>query len=73
MGMENLGKRIGDTDANITNRQEIEEKISGIENTVEDIDSQRKYKEQKAPNPKLPGNTEHNEKTKSKNNRNKRE
>jgi uncharacterized coiled-coil protein SlyX len=37
---ENLGKRSGSTDASITNRiQEIEEKISGIEDTIEDIDT----------------------------------
>ena len=35
--MENLGKRSGVTDANITNRiQEIEERISGIEDTIEE-------------------------------------
>ena len=38
--MENLGKRSGGTDASITNRiQEIEERISGIEDTIEDIDT----------------------------------
>jgi chromosome segregation ATPase len=38
--MENLGKRTGVTDANITNRiQEIEERISVAENTIEDIDT----------------------------------
>ena len=32
---ENLGKRSGSTDASITNRiQEIEEKISGAEDTI---------------------------------------
>jgi cell division protein FtsL len=37
--MENLGKRGGATDASITNRiQEIEERISGRENTKDDID-----------------------------------
>ena len=39
--MENLGKRIGTTDANITNRvQKVEERIPGIEDTIEE--SQRK-------------------------------
>jgi methyl-accepting chemotaxis protein len=38
--MENLGKRIGVTDASITNRiQEIEEGISDIEDTTENIDT----------------------------------
>jgi hypothetical protein len=38
--MENLGKRSRTTDANITNRlQEIEERISGIEDIIEDIDT----------------------------------
>ena len=37
--MENLGKRTGATDASITNRiQEMEEKISGSEDTLEEID-----------------------------------
>ena len=38
--MENLGKRSGITDVSITNRiQEIEERISGGEDMVEDIDT----------------------------------
>ena len=38
--MENLGKRAGVTDASITNRiQEMEERISGIEDTIENIDT----------------------------------
>jgi uncharacterized coiled-coil protein SlyX len=37
--IENLGKRSRVTDTSITNRiQEIEERISGAENTIEDID-----------------------------------
>jgi uncharacterized coiled-coil protein SlyX len=37
--LENLGKRSGDIDASITNRiQEIEERISGAEDTLENID-----------------------------------
>jgi hypothetical protein len=37
---ENLGKESGITDVNITNRiQEIEERISGVEDTVEEIDT----------------------------------
>jgi hypothetical protein len=38
--MESLQMRSGVTDASITNRiQEIEERISGIEDTIEDIDT----------------------------------
>jgi uncharacterized coiled-coil protein SlyX len=37
--LENLGKRSGVMDASITNRiQEIEERISGAEDTIENID-----------------------------------
>jgi uncharacterized coiled-coil protein SlyX len=43
--MENLGKRIGTTDTSITNRiQEMEERISGIEDTIEEIDTLVKKK-----------------------------
>jgi hypothetical protein len=45
--MENLGKRTGITDVSITNRiQEIEERIMGVEDTLEEIDTtcQRKFK-----------------------------
>ena len=38
--MENLGKRPGVTDASVTNRiQEIEEKITGKEDSIENIDT----------------------------------
>ena len=38
--LENLGKRSGVMDASITNRiQEIEERISGAEDTIENIDT----------------------------------
>ena len=38
--MENLGKGTGTTDASITNRiQEMEERISGVKDTIEEIDS----------------------------------
>ena len=38
--MENLGKRSENTDVSISNgRQEIEERISGIENTLEEMDT----------------------------------
>ena len=40
LDMENLGKWIGTTETNITNRiQEIEERISGTEDSIEEIDS----------------------------------
>jgi hypothetical protein len=40
MEMENLGKRSGATDASITNRiLEIEERMSGVEDTIKDIDT----------------------------------
>ena len=38
--MENLGKRSGITNVSITNRiQEIDERISGVEDTIEEIDT----------------------------------
>jgi hypothetical protein len=38
--MKNLGKRSGITDISITNRiQEIEERISGVKDTVEEINT----------------------------------
>jgi uncharacterized coiled-coil protein SlyX len=38
--MENLGKRSGITDVSIINRmQEIEERISGVDDTIEEIDT----------------------------------
>jgi uncharacterized coiled-coil protein SlyX len=44
--IENLGKRSGVIDAGITNRiQEIEERISGAEDTIENIDRTIKEKE----------------------------
>ena len=40
MEVENLGKRSGTIDARITNKiQEIEERISGVEDSIEDIDT----------------------------------
>ena len=52
-----------------------EEKISGAEDTIENIDTtiKKKCKMQKVPNPKHSGNPGHNEKTKPKNNRYRRE
>jgi hypothetical protein len=65
MEIENLRKKSGVIDASITNRiQEIGERISDAENTIENIDmSVKKCKMQKAPNPgaKHPGNPGHNE------------
>ena len=41
--MENLGKRTGSADASITNQiREMEERISDIESTIEDMDSSAK-------------------------------
>jgi chromosome segregation ATPase len=40
LGLENLGKRSGVIQASITNRiQEVEERISGAEDTIENIDT----------------------------------
>jgi hypothetical protein len=62
--------RQGAQELQITNRiQEIQERISDVEDTVEEIDTNVKEKsKQKTPNPKHPGNSGHNENTKSKNN-----
>jgi hypothetical protein len=74
--IENLGKRSGAIDTSIINRiQEIEERISGAEDTIENIDTTVKE------NPKckklliqnIQKNPGHNEKTKSKDNRYRRE
>jgi hypothetical protein len=75
--LENLERRSGVIDASITKRiQEIEERISGAEDTIENIGTTvkenakiRNYEIQKASNPKHPGNPGHNEKTKLKDNR----
>jgi hypothetical protein len=72
--MENLGKRSGITDVSITNRvQKIEERILSAEDTIEEIDTTVKENSNtKSPNPKHPGNSGHNGKTKSKSNQNRR-
>ena len=45
-GLENLGKRSGIIDESLTNRtQEIEERISGAEDTIENIDTTVKENE----------------------------
>jgi chromosome segregation ATPase len=62
--MENLGKRTGVKDGSITNRiQEIEERISVVEDTRHRHNNQGKYKKQKAPISKHSKNSGHNEKT----------
>jgi predicted nucleic acid-binding Zn-ribbon protein len=73
--IENLGKSSGVIDTNITNRiQEIEERISGAEDTTENIDTTvKEIAKFKNPNSEHPGNPGHNEKTKPKDNRYRRE
>jgi chromosome segregation ATPase len=73
--IENLGKRTRVIDASITNRiQELEERILGTEDTIENIDTTIKEKKMhKNPNSKHPGNPGHNEKTKPKDNRYRRD
>jgi chromosome segregation ATPase len=69
--IETLGKKTGTIDESISNRiQEMEERISGPEDSIHNIhNNQRKYKTQKDPNSKQPGNPGHNEKTKPTDNR----
>jgi hypothetical protein len=46
--IQNLGKKSGAIDASITNRiQEIEERISGAEDTRENIDTTKKMRNAK--------------------------
>jgi hypothetical protein len=74
--LENLGRTSGVIDASITSRiQEIEEKISGAKDTIENIDTTVKEnaKMQKTLSPKHPGNPRNNEQTKPKDNRCRRE
>jgi len=53
--IENLGKKSGVIDTSITNRvQEIEERIPGAEDTIENTDTISKKTIQIAPNPKYP-------------------
>ena len=69
--MENLGKQTWTTDASIPNRiQEMEERISGIDDAIEEMGSSVKenVREKKTPNIKHPGNLGHHENTKNKNN-----
>jgi predicted nucleic acid-binding Zn-ribbon protein len=65
--VENLGKKSGTIDASISNRiQEMEERISGAEDFIENMGTRIKEnaKCKKDPNSKHPGNPGHNEKTK---------
>jgi len=63
--MKNLGKRLGTTDESIINRkQEMEERISDLEDTIGEIDTSKKnFKSQKLPVTKLQGNLGYYEKT----------
>jgi hypothetical protein len=70
--IENLGKKSGTIDAIISNRiQEMEERISGAEDSIENIGTTIKEngKCKKYPNSKHPGNPGHNENTKPTDNR----
>jgi predicted nucleic acid-binding Zn-ribbon protein len=69
--IENIEKKSGANDASIINRiQEIEERISGTEDTIENMDTTiKKCEMQTYPNTKHPGNPGHNEKTKPKDKR----
>jgi phage host-nuclease inhibitor protein Gam len=68
--IETIGKKSGTIDASISNRiQEMGERISGAECSIENISIQRQYKMDKDPNSKHPGNPGHNEKIKPTDNR----
>ena len=69
--IENLGKKSGTIDANINNRiQEMEERIPGAEDSIENMDTTIKENAKcRDPNSKHPENPGHTEKTKPKNNR----
>jgi DNA-binding transcriptional MocR family regulator len=74
--IENLRKRPGVIDASITNRiQEIEERIPGTKDTIENIDTTvwENAKCKKLLTQEHPGNPGHNEKTKPKDTRYRRE
>jgi chaperonin cofactor prefoldin len=69
-GDRKLGKKSGAIDASITNRtQEIEERISDTEYSIENIDTTIKENVKCKKIPKHPGNPGQNEKTKPKDNR----
>lgn len=70
--IETLGRKSGTIDVSISNRiQEMEERISGAEDSIENIGTTIKEnaKCKKDPNSKHPGNSGHNEKTKPMDNR----
>ena len=70
--IETLEKKSGAIDMSISKRiQEREERISGAEDSIENIGKtiKEKYKIHKDPNSKHPGNPGHNEKTKTTDNR----
>ena len=70
--IENLGKKSGTIDVSTSNRiQEMEERISGAEDSIENISTtvKKQCKMQTDPNSKHPGNPGHNEKTKTTDNR----
>jgi hypothetical protein len=70
--IEILGKKSGIIDASISNRiQEMEERLSGAEDSLENMDTTIKENEKskKDPNSKHPRNPGLNEKTKPKDNR----
>jgi hypothetical protein len=70
--IETLGKKSGTIDMSINNRiQEMEERISGAEDSLENIGTTIKEytKCKKDPKSKHPGNPGHNEKTKPTNNK----
>ena len=70
--IETLGNKSGTIDASISNRiQEMEDRISGAEDSIEDINTTIKEnaKCKKDPKSKHTGNPGHNEKTKPTDNR----
>ena len=76
MEMKNLGKTSGIIDVIIINRiWELEDRLLGIEDTIEDIDTTVKEnsKHKKTPNSKHSRNLQYNEKSKYKNNWNRGE
>ena len=69
--IEILGKKAGTIDVNISNRiQEMEERISGAEDSIENMDTTIKENAKcRDPNSKHPENPGHNEKTRPTDNR----
>jgi chromosome segregation ATPase len=71
LGIETLGKKSGTIDTSISNRiQEMEERISGTEDSIDNIGTTIKENAKcRDHNSKHPGNPGHNEKTKPTDNR----